>query len=439
MSSERSALDRPVSLFEHARRLHRLTPDDPLPDGGRPFPGGGGDRLHVPYEERKLALTAALRDFFVVPSLPAQDLHGVCARLPINPGDAAWVGEVVPEPSPQLLEVARWLVGNGTDWRAVLVGLSLLVGHAEQRDVPLMKVIGRLRFADHLSLEALTKIPGAEQDVIWLAERSRHHVRIRAVESLAGNRDPVIRDWVRSTPRELLSSDLARTITEAHGLAEMLGRHPVDDALWDQAGSLLLAMTSPRNYQSEISRYPDALDAYRHWVALAGRRPPTLGRAALLAMVAEDLRTGPAAPVAGESRGRLLDRISSVLSSRPWLEELRRNARSGDPVEARRAAWVIAQSAKGGVPEGRFVIQVVVPDPQPIGFPVAEARIVIDGMPVVANAFDMGPAESPEQLVHSGRLRATSDPQEVRLAEAYCTEGCCGGGCTSRSRAKGRR
>ncbi len=351
----------------------------------------------------------------------------MCARLPIIPGDAAWVREVVPEPSSQLLEVARWLVGNGTDWRAVIVGLSLLVGHAEQHDVPLLKVIGRLGFADHLSLEALTKIPGAEQDVIWLAERSRHRSRIRAVKSLAGNRDPVIRDWVRSTPRELLSSDLARTITEAHGLADMLGRQPVDDALWDQAGSLLLAMTSTHNYQSEISRYPDALDVYQHWVTLADQRPPTLGRAALLAMVAEDLRTGPAAPVAGESRGHLIDQIGNVLSSRPWMENLRRNARSGDPVEARRAAWAIAQSAKGGVPQGRFVIHVVVPDPQPAGFPMVEARIVIDGMPVVANAFDKGPAESPEQLVHSGQLRATSDPQEVRLAEAYCTEGCCGG------------
>ncbi|WP_155849031.1 hypothetical protein [Amycolatopsis vancoresmycina] len=108
------------------------------------------------------------------------------------------------------------------------------------------------------------------------------------------------------------------------------------------------------------------------------------------------------------------------------METLRRNARSGDPVEARRAAWVIAESAKGGVPEGRFVIRVVVPDPHPVGFPVVEARIVIDGMPVVANAFDKGPAGSPDQLVHSGQLRATSDPQEVRLAEAYCTEGCCG-------------
>lgn len=425
VSSERGALDRPVSLFEHAQRLHRLTPDDPLPHGGYPFPHGGG-QPNVPRRARKLALTAALRDFVANPSLRAQDLHDRCVRLPINTRDAGWVRDAVPEPSPRLLAVARWLVRHGTDRRAVAVGLGLLGGHAEQRDVPMLKIIGRLWFADHLAIEALTTIPGAERDVIWLADRSRGHPRIRAVEALVEHRDPVVRDWVRSTPRKLLSSDLARKIAEAHGLAELLSRPVVDDALWDQAGRLLLAMTSTRNDRSEISRYTDAVDTYRRWVTLADQRPPTLGRAALLAMVAEDLRTGPAAPVVRESRGGLIDRIGGVLSSRPWRETLRRGALSSDRVEARRAAWVIAQTAKGGVPAGRFVIRVVVPDPEPDGFPEVEARIVIDGMPVVATAFDKGPAESPERLVHSGGLRATSEPREVRLAEAYCTEGCCG-------------
>jgi hypothetical protein len=29
-------------------------------------------------------------------------------------------------------------------------------------------------------------------------------------------------------------------------------------------------------------------------------------------------------------------------------------------------------------------------------------------------------------MVHSGQLRAASEPREIKLAEAYCTEGCCG-------------
>jgi hypothetical protein len=144
-------------------------------------------------------------------------------------------------------------------------------------------------------------------------------------------------------------------------------------------------------------------------------------------MVAEDLYTGPAAPAVGELRRRLIDQIKSVLSSQPWTETLGHSACSSDSIEIRRAAWIIKEVTRKGIPEGRFAVRVVVPDPNPVGFPQVEARIVIDGMPIVAAAFDKGPAEDPERLIYSGQLRATSEPKEIRLAEAYCTEGCCGG------------
>jgi hypothetical protein len=424
---ERSALDRPVSLFEHAQRLHRLTPDGPLPDGGRPFPDSG-DHPNVSYPERRLALAAVLREFIGDPTLSAQDLHDRCTHLAVKTGDVTRVlQELAPEPSQRLFETARWLIKNGTDRRAVLVGLGLLCGNAEQRDVPLIKVIGLLRFADQLAAEALAKIPSAARDLIWLAERSRRYPRVIAVRALAGHSDPVVREWVLSMPRDLLSSDLARHIAQGYGLAEMLGRTAVDDLQWDQAGNLLLAMTSTHNYQSEISRFEEAPDVYQRWVALADRRPATLERAALMTMVAEDLYTGPAAPAAGGLRMGLIDQIKNVLCSQPWTEMLGHCGCSSDPVEARRAAWIIKEAIRNGIPEGRFAVRVVVPDPNPVGFPQVEARIVIDGMPIVAAAFDKGPAEDPERLIYSGRLRATSEPQEIRLAEAYCTEGCCGG------------
>jgi hypothetical protein len=47
-------------------------------------------------------------------------------------------------------------------------------------------------------------------------------------------------------------------------------------------------------------------------------------------------------------------------------------------------------------------------------------------MPVVPARFDRGPAEPPECLLTGGCLAATHEPREVKLAEAYCTEGCCG-------------
>ena len=422
---ERSALGHPVSLFEHARRLHQLAPDGPLPDGGRPFPDSG-DYPGVSYSERRQALAAVLREFTSDPALAPQDLHERCTHLAIKALDVTQVlQDLAPEPSRRLLRTGRWLARNGTDRRAVLVGLGLLRGHAGPCDVPLLKVIGRLCFADRLAVEALAGIPGAERDLIWLADRSRGYTRILAVQALAGRQEQAIRDWVLSTPRELLSSELARKLAEEHDLAGALGQPSVDDALWDQAGSLLLAMTSTSNYRYEIDRYEQAPLAYQRWVALAASRPAALDRAALLVMVTEDLATGPAAPVLGDLRASLINQVNRVLTAPPWTEMLNRGARSSDPVEARRAAWVIA-AAPPGIPEEPFAVRVVVPDPQPDGFPQVEARIVIDGMPVIAASFSKGPAEAPEQLLNSGQLRADSEPKEVKLAEAYCTEGCCG-------------
>ncbi|MFC0436322.1 hypothetical protein [Kutzneria buriramensis] len=417
VSDERSALDRPVSLFDHAQRLHRRTPDDPLPDGGRPFPDDDAQPRTQVRAQRSL-----LRELLADPSLPAQELHNRCLRLPISIVATLIVGEVVSTPSEQLLETARWLVRHGTDRRPVAIGIGLLIGRAEPRDVTLLKTIGRLRFVDRPAVLALARIPGAGRDAIWLAERSRPHARLEAVEWLVGDQDPAVKAWVRATPRHLLSSDLARKIAETHGLVDL----STDDAQWDQVGNLLLAMTSPRNYQAQVGRYADAAETYRRWVTVAERRTPSLDGAAMLAMVAEDLRTGFAAPVLGDDHERLIDRIGGVLSAPPWLEFLHRSAESDDPVEARRAAWAIAESAKGGVPTGRFAVRVVVPDPTPTSFSQIETRILIDGAPVIAQHFDKGAAEDPEYLVHGGRLRALDHVKKVRLAEAYCTEGCCG-------------
>ncbi|MEO3783726.1 hypothetical protein ABGB12_10370 [Actinocorallia sp. B10E7] len=373
-------------------------------------------------------MAGVLQEFLDGRTSSAQDLHDRCSRLPFKAEDAERVlQDLTPEPPRRLLEAARWLIANGTDRRAVLVGLGLLCGNAEQRDVPSIRMIGLLPFAARPVVKALARIPTAARDLLWLAERSEVPARIAAVEALAWHTDPVVRAWVLSTPRELLSSELARRIAELCDLARLLDRADVDDALWDQVGNLLIAMNCTRNYRSEISEYLDALTVYRRWVDLADRRPATLERSALLVSVAEDLRTGPAALVAGTLRQELVELIGNVLVSRTWTAVLDRSARSSDPVEARRAAWVLEERGRSGVFAERFAVRVVVPDPRPVGFSQVEARVVIDGMPVVVAAFDKGPAESPEDLIYSGRLRATSEPKEIRLAEAYCTEGCCGG------------
>lgn len=424
---ERSALDPPVSLLEHAQRLHQLSPDGPLPRAGWPYPGGADDRPKVPYPERQIATAAVIQTFLGNPALSAQDLHDQCAQLAVRQSDVIRIiDKISPTPSTRLLEAARWLIRNGTDRRAVLIGLGLLSGNAGHDDISPIKTIGLLGFADQLAAKTLAEVPGTEHDLIWLANRSRAHVRTYVVRELAGNPDPGIRDWVCSTPRELLSSELARHIAEQHRLPELLSQEIVDDARWDQTGNLLLAMSSSYDGETEISRYQSARDVYRRWIAGAPSRKPSLERAALLTMAAEDLLTGPAALLVGEDRADLIAGATDVLASLAWTAMLDRCAESADAVEARRAVWVKDGIRRGHSLGKRFAIRVFVPDPKRVGFPQVETRILIDGMPIIAAAFNKGPAEQPEHLVHGGQLRATNVPRQVRLAEASCTEGCCG-------------
>ena len=424
---ERSALDHPVSLFDHARRLLAETPDRPLPDGGGPFPDRSASS-RVPFRERKAALAAVLQEFFSTPALTPRDLHDRCVGLAVNSLDVSRVlEELAPKPSLRLRGTARWLVRHGTDRHAVLVGLGLLRDNAEYHDSSLIKTIGLLCFADQLAIQALAQIPDATHELIWLADRSRGHARITAVQALVADNDPQVRDWVLSTPRSLLSSELARKIAEICQISQTLAGESASDRLWDQAGNLLLAMSSTRNYHYEIHRYEPARVVYQDWIDSAACRPATLERAALLTMVRQDITSGPSAAVMGKDRGDHVETIRVVLASSAWRQAVEHSTRSNDPVEARRARWVIDEAARCDKPAGRFGIRVIVPDPEPDGYPEVEARILVDGIPIVAAMFDKGPAEMPEQLLATGRLRATDEPREVRLAEAYCTEGCCGG------------
>lgn len=71
------------------------------------------------------------------------------------------LGDLTPEPSPELLGAARWLVRNGQNPGAVLIGLGLLRGRAEQGDVRMLETVGLLSCVDLLAAEVLTGIPDA--------------------------------------------------------------------------------------------------------------------------------------------------------------------------------------------------------------------------------------------------------------------------------------
>jgi hypothetical protein len=126
--------------------------------------------------------------------------------------------------------------------------------------------------------------------------------------------------------------------------------------------------------------------------------------------------TGPAAVVVRD-HARLADGIQDVLVSRGWREMLERSAASGDPVQTGRAAWVTRETAAREEPGQAFSIRVVVPDPKP-GIPAGpEARIMIGGMPVIAAAFDKGPAYSGSVSLLLDRFTPfIDDPELISMA-----------------------
>ncbi|MBF6507632.1 hypothetical protein IU422_07720 [Nocardia farcinica] len=73
----------------------------------------------------------------------------------------------------------------------------------------------------------------------------------------------------------------------------------------------------------------------------------------------------------------------------------------------------------------QLVLRIVVPELGSDG--TVEVRPIVDGVDVVAAGLPKEPAESPRTLLGADApLVATAEPREVRLAEAVCTEGCCG-------------
>ncbi|WP_204018217.1 hypothetical protein [Sphaerimonospora thailandensis] len=442
MADERRALDRVPSLFDHASRLHRLTPDQPLPDGGRHYPPGVTDHNHrdditASLSERRAALLALLEAFFADP-VSVTALHDGIRDLPI-PSCAIdrMTVEGLPWLKPDLArETGSWLVRHSTDVRAAATGLRLLVGTAHPEDIPLIRTIGLLHRFGCAAIDVLEKIPGAAIQLAWLAERSTGRPHTQAVIAMCRLVDPVTFPWLLRhavDDRGLVGSH-ARQVAETVSLADALESGDPDDEVTVHSGKLLQAIASTQDYSVQLHEYADACRAIAGFAVRAGQANPSLDLLAAAVTLAEDLRTGHAAclPWPPGKRATTLERLERLVASPRWAQPLAEARRSPDPMTRWRAAWAVR--AMRAVPrdsdlvppsDGRFnrlAIRVAIPDPA-IGEQV-ETRLLVDGRPVVAEAFRKGAPHGPEDLL--GLLAATAEPREVQLAEAYCTEGCCG-------------
>lgn len=72
-------------------------------------------------------------------------------------------------------------------------------------------------------------------------------------------------------------------------------------------------------------------------------------------------------------------------------------------------------------------LKLVVRSPAESRWGEVELRVLVDGRDVVAEVFEAGANSDPDYLLGAeSRLMPGEHSREVLLAEAYCTEGCCG-------------
>jgi hypothetical protein len=448
---ERDALTARSSLYDHALRLHRARPDGRLPRRGYPLPKRPDAPPPPPCElnwsDARDAVAAILtplvarRDADNDTTAAADEIHRALDALGVQGRAVDAAVEELPLPDAAVARaLGRHLTRTGTGGPAVRVGLGLLARCGEQEDVPYLKLLGLLSGLARPAVHALTALDCPTAALVWLADRVRAGEVRHLVEALLARDDPAARACLLALPvdRREVGPDTARRIAEAVRLADVLvqgpGTDPPDEeaAVLLQAGLLLATMTSARDYRAEILAYADAVAVYDALVSRADRMPPTLDGCAILLSLALDLHSGPSVLLdwrPGQREG-LLDALAAELAAPARVVAV--PAEPTDPLQRRRADW-IRRTARGlfadpaaaaESPGGRLRVEVAVRDPADPD--TVETRLLIDGRPLVAEAFGHGPANSPEYLLDAGRLRAAPEPREVQLAEAYCTEGCCG-------------
>lgn len=475
---EREALA-PRTFLEHVELLHFSHPDGPLPGGGRPYPDTArydalprtGQRTSESVQALVELVTSVFRS---EPSAGrarfqlAEVLRSVV--VPFR-GHGPLVEAVAPFDRRWRHRVGRHLACTGTERGQVLVGLILLAGAAEPGDALPVRLLGLLgRPFGESAIRVLRQLPGAADDLIWLAERSDSLNHARAVEALCAVADPatfgwLLREGVRpGSPSAVHARTLAETVdlpallnadtpmgrcpssTDSDGKVPFL-RPGADGDVVAQVGRVLTVLMGREAGSAELRRYAGAAAALAGFTRAAGRMRPDLDRYAMVVTVLADLYAGQAATLdLPEGEPAAMRALLEHLLDEPAWAAVRADAeQSADPMSRRRAQWALdtrtvcrrtplpagpATTAETGMtPPGggrsSFAIRVHVDDPGLLGG--VETRIFIDGRPIIVEAFDKGPSSQPEYLLGpEHRLRADEEPHEVRLAEADCTEGCCG-------------
>ncbi|MFG2479843.1 hypothetical protein [Streptomyces fagopyri] len=428
---ERDALTLPPALYDHALRLLRECPGEVPPRRGFSL-----SRKSEPGEDFLPEKAAnAVREALLPLPGDSATLHRRFARYGIRDRHTYLIQSAVadlPIPAEQrdaARALGRELTRTGTTVPAVAAGLALLTRLGELEDVPYLRVLGLVREFTRPAVRALDALDRETAAAVWLATFIRRDAPRPLVRALWKGDEQAIRTELLAFPAEprFLNATAARRIAEAARLPDLLDRHPCDTALLARAARLLVRMGCSRDNPTDLLAYRGALTLYRSVVQRIDLLPPTLDNHATLLSLALDLSSGPGMLLDWPPglRATLLASLGRLLDQSRWALPTDSNALDAD--QRLRAGWIRRTGRRPfarPATAGRLRIEVVAGDP--VDREPVETRILIDETPVMPAFFARGPANTPEDLLDDGHLRAGPEPREIQLAEACCTEGCCG-------------
>ncbi|MEU4115197.1 hypothetical protein AB0F71_11970 [Kitasatospora sp. NPDC028055] len=299
----RPSPDHRPGLYDHALRLHRLTPDDPLPRDGEPFPDaelheGPGPERPLGRGTQGVGVVRVLDAHFARPSAPPEALapafHDV--HVPIHPDDGITAAALRHDPD-QVRAAGRWLVRHGDDQCAVTVGLALLAATGTAEDIPLVRTIGLL--SNHfgpLAAHALERLDPSARSLLWLADRTASWGRVYVVEALCRLDHPDARPWLlrRAIDGDFLNGYFAGTVATTARLHEQVEHFAADHELLDHTGRLLAMLAYASGMGTTLRHYPHSATVLRAHLRAVSALRPTVGRLTTLAALTRQLTTAPA-------------------------------------------------------------------------------------------------------------------------------------------------
>ncbi|GAA2286437.1 hypothetical protein GCM10010415_66200 [Streptomyces atrovirens] len=289
----------PTTLFQHALRLHRLTPDGPLFRSGEPFPGAERRRRQrgQPFDPSRGDADAAkiLDAYFLDTRVSPRQLATELLDVPVSSRyDEHISAAALRAPTARVRETGRWLIRHGTGLAPVAVGLALLAEVGTVDDIQLIQTIGLLSNAfGPLAVRALERLPGGVKALFWFAERVTAWGRVHAVDALCRYVDdhPAVRPWLlrRAVDGDHLNGYFAAEVARVTMLHEVIAQCGDDAEVVDHTGRILHVMKHCEGMGTSLRHYPHALVVLEAHVRHIGSLGPTAERYFAAATLAQYL------------------------------------------------------------------------------------------------------------------------------------------------------